>query len=355
MRMAVTRAKIRLGGVLLLACVLFAGTALGDDGPPRISVLIYYSDAGGEITDEYLDEDWAKYRYRPPPPHVRLALQIARRLARHGFEFVGLNAHERTRQIYNRLGEMAPEDAPLVAGELARMLMVDVVYLVRFDLVDIWSTDDGYCWAQGYVQGEGYDSAAHRIDAWANTLHKAARRECDRAIIDVVDGASASVGRVLGVWKSTQQSAESDASAEDTGASSSGSGGNGRAAEISPTPIDVRLEGATSYEIAEVFGRVVGAARGVTDATLYKMKFQGANPRESNVTWRVRVENWELYRFQANVMKVLHAISEEEDRIVREGACTRSERDLLRAIRPGDSSSGTVVFVFDRDRLQEPC
>ena len=137
-------------------------------------------------------------------------------------------------------------------------------------------------------------------------------------------------------------------------ASSSGSGGNGRAAEISPL-IDLRLEGATSYEIAEVFGRVMGTARGVTDATLYKMEIQGANPRESNVTWRVRIGSWERDRFQANVMRLLHAISEEEDGIMGGDAYTRSERDLLRAIRPGDSSSGTVVFVLDRDRLQEPC
>ena len=354
MRMAVTRAQIRLGGVWLLACVLFAGTVLGDDGPPRISVLIYYTEAGGKVTDEYF-EYWAKYRDLPPP-HVRLGLQIERRLVRHGFEVVGPNAHEHTRQIYTRLGEMAPEDAPPVAGELARMLMVDVVYLVRFDLdMDMRITGDGYCQARAHVEGEGYDSAAHRIDAWVNRLHRATRRECDRAIIAVVDGASDDVGRVLGVWKSVQQSAESDTSAKDTGASPSGSGGNGRATEISPTLIDVRLEGATSYEIVEVFGRAVGTARGVADATLYKMEIQDANPRESNVTWRVRVENWKPYRFQVNVMTLLRAISEEEDRIVRGGACTRSERDLLGAIRPGDSSSGTVVFVFDRDRLQELC
>ena len=221
MRMAVTRAQIRLGGVLLLACVLFAGTVLGDDGPPRISVLFYYTDTFREISDEYLDEDWAKYRYRPPPPHVRLALQIVRRLVRHGFEVVGLNAHEHTRQIYNRLGEMAPEEAPLVAGELARMLMVDVVYLVWLD-VETRVTDDGYCQARAWIEGEGYDSAAHRIDAWVNRFHHAAQRECDQAIIAAVDDASASVGRVLGVWKSVQQSAESDGSAEDIGASVSG-------------------------------------------------------------------------------------------------------------------------------------
>ena len=260
MRMAVTRAQIRLGGVLLLACVLFAGTVLGDDGPPRISVLFYYTDTFREISDEYLDEDWAKYRYRPPPPHVRLALQIVRRLVRHGFEVVGLNAHEHTRQIYNRLGEMASGDAPLVAGELARMLMVDVVYLVWLD-VETRVTDDGYCHARARIEGEGYDSAAHRIDAWVNRFHQAAQRECDRAIIAAVDDASASVGRVLGDWKNMQQSAESDASAEDIGARSSGSGGNGRAAEISPF-IDVRLEGATSYEIAEVFGRGGGHSAG---------------------------------------------------------------------------------------------
>lgn len=234
------------------------------------------------------------------------------------------------------------------------MLVVDVVYLVRLD-VEARVTDDGYCRARVQIEGEGYDSAAHRIDAWVNRIHQAAQRECDRAIIAAVDDASASVGRVLGVWKSVQQSAESDASAEDIGASSSGSGGNGRATEISPTLIDVRLEGATSYEIAEVFGRVVGTARGVTDATLYKVKLQGANPRESNVTWRVRVENWEPSRFQNDVMRILHAISEEEGGIMGGDAYTCSEHDLLRAIRPGDTSSGTVVFVLDRDRLQEPC
>ena len=86
------------------------------------------------------------------------------------------------------------------------------------------------------------------------------------------------------------------------------------------------------------------------------MVIQPGNPQASYAIWRVRIENTELFRFQANVMTMLGRIHEAGGQIVVKGVpyrYTPAEVDLLKAIRPGDSTSRSIVFVVDRDRAQE--
>ena len=320
---------------ILLAGALFAQAAWAQGGPIRIVVLPFYTETGEDVTD-------AGYRGRH---YRRMSRYINNQLVRRGFEVINPSAHEYTEAEYNRLRERAREDSPLAAMELTRTFMVDVVYLVWLD-VDTRVTDDGYCQAKVQIEGEGYDSAARDIGAGLDRIFRRTRRDCNDAIVDAERFTGDEVGRLL--------TATSRQRVRTQTASGSGGGVAERNSNALASLINVRLEEATRYELVDVFGRVLNIVRGSVDTQPYGMVLNPENPQASYATWRIRIENTEPFRLQANIMTMLERIYDAGGQGRINGVqfrFTPDEVDLLRAIRP-DNSSRSLVFIVDRDRAQ---
>ena len=338
-------ARIRLGGAVLLVWTLLAQAAWAQSGPIRIVVLPFYTEAGADVTDG----GYEGRHYR------RVSRYINNQLVRHGFEVVNPSAHEYTEAEYNRLRERSREDSPLAAMELTRKFLVDAVYLVWLD-VDTRPTDDGLCKAKARVEGEGHDSGARDLGAGLDRVFNVTRNDCDDAIVEVEKLAGDEVGRLLTAWSGRRSASRTVTSVVSTkGAGSGGGGVIARNTESLGNLISVRLEEATRYELVEVFGKVLNTARGAVEARIYRTVIQPGNPQASFVAWRVRIENTDPFRFQANVMTMLRSITDAGGEVVLKGVpyrYTRAEVDLLKGIRPGNATSRSIVFVVDRDRAQ---
>lgn len=118
-----------------------------------------------------------------------------------------------------------------------------------------------------------------------------------------------------------------------------------RNTQSSETQLNVRLNGVTEYEIAEVFGRVVGASEGVIGAKRYSSQIVTDNPHASFVSWKVRVEGNHANRLQSNIMSMVRQV------VSSKGAPTRftaTEINLLKSIRPGSVSGGEIQFAVGR-------
>ena len=341
------KGTVRLYGAVLLAWAFLAQAAWAQGGPTRIVVLPFYTEAGGTATGG----GYEGRHYR------RVSRYIDNQLVRHGFEVIHPTAHEYTENEYNRLRERAHEDSPLAAMELTRRFMVDVVYLVWLE-VSTGMTDDGYYQARVHIEGEGYDSAGRDIGAGLDRTFRGTRRNRDDAIIGVEKLAGDEVGRLLTAWSGRRKASRTTTSVVSTAGTGTTSGEGGvivRHTEALGNLIDVRLEEATRYELVEVFGKVLDTARGAVEATTYRTVLQPGNPQASFVVWRVRIENTDPFRFQANVMTMLRNIAAAGGEIVLEGVAYRytlAELALLEGIRPGESTSRSIVFVVDRDRAQ---
>ena len=342
------RARARLCGAVLLAWALLAQAAWAQGGPIRIVVLPFYTEAGADVRDG----GYEGRHYR------RLSRSINNQLVRHGFEVINPSAHEYTQAEYNRLRERPREDSPLAAMELTQKFQVDAVYLVWLD-VDTRVTDDGYCKAKARVEGEGYDSGARALGAGLGRTFGMSSRECDDAIVEVEELAGDEVGRILTAWagrRNASRATKSVVSPEGAGAGSGGGGVIARTTEALANLVNVRLEGATRYVLVEVFGKVLNTVRGAMEANPYGMVIQPGNPQASYATWRVRVEETEPFRLQANIMKMLRDIADAGGEVELKGVRYRyapAEVDLLKGIRPGSSTSRSLVFVVDRSRAQE--
>lgn len=349
MAMNTIKAGIRLYGVMLVVWALLAQTAWAQGGPIRIVVLpFFYTEAVPDVADG----GYEGHRY------WRVLRSINNQLVRRGFEVINPSAHGYTEAEYNRLRERAREDSPHAARELTRRFMVDVVYLVWLDVNNPWVTNDGYCQATVRTEGEGYDSAGRDIGAGLDKTFRLARRDCDDAIVRTDKRAGDEVGRLLTAWAGGRNASRTSTSVISTAGASSRSGEGGviaRSTEALGGLINVRLEDVTHYELVEVFGKVLNTARGVVEATTYRTVFQPENPQASFVAWRVRIENTDPFRFQANVMTMLRNVADAGGEIVLRGVSYRytpEEVDLLDGIRPGSSTSRSIVFVVDRDRAQ---
>ena len=329
------KGTVRLYGAVLLAWAFLAQAAWAQGSPTRIVVLPFYTEAGGTATGG----GYEGRHYR------RVSRYINNQLVRHGFEVIHPTAHEYTENEYNRLRERAQENSPLAAMELTRRFMVDVVYLVWLE-VSTEMTDDGYYQARVHIEGEGYDSAGRDIGAGLDRTFRGTRRNRDDAIIGVEKLAGDEVGRLL---TASRQRARTQTTGD------SGGGVVERTSDDLAQLVSVRLEEATRWEHVDVFGRVLHIVRGAVDTRPYGMVLDPGNPQASYATWRVRIENTEPFQLQANVMTMLERVHDAGGQGTINGVrfrFTADEVDLLKAIRPGSSTSRSLVFVVDRDRAQ---
>jgi len=330
---------------LLLGSV-FANSAMAQT---RIVVIPLYTEEGREAKDG-----------GSRTLHYRRAMGfIENQLVRHGFEVINPFAKDASEAEYNRVMERAREDSPLASKEMCKKYAVDVAYIVWLN-VKVKRTSDGYCKANARLDGQGYDSAGRSLGANVSKTFKVTRRDCDDAIAEVEKEVGDVVGRKLTAWRGSR--AHGSVVTPGSGVSQrSGStqkeggvlvGGNAALKNL----INVRLDGATEYELAEVFGKVINTVTGVVEAKRYSSSLVPDNPQACFVIWRVQIEDTDPFRLQANVMKMIDDISDAGGEITLKGVpyrYTAAEIDLLKGFRPGDSTTREIQFVVDRERARD--
>ncbi len=313
----------------------------------RIVVVPFYTEEGST--------KWDSRHYR------RILGFINNQLVRHGFEVVNRRAAELNEEEYNRYMQRAREDSVLASREMCKKYATDLAYIVWLT-VKRQRTPDGYCRAKARLEGEGYDSAGRDIGAAVSKDFIVTKRDCDDAIAEVEKEVADLVGRKLTAWSGGPARGEGEVVTTGGGGGGYGggeAGGGGviqRHSNALENVIMVRLTGATEYELAEVFGKVLNTARGVVEAKRYRSRIVPDNPQASIAIWRVRIQGTDPFRLQANIMTMINKILDNGGEITLKGVpyrYTAAEVDLLKGIRSGDCSSREIQFVIDRERARD--
>lgn len=330
--------------VLFLTTALLMGTVFANNvmAQTRIVVLPFYTEQGRNAKEG--GSQTLHYR--------RTMGFIENQLVRHGFEVIDPFAKDLSEEEYNRISERSREDSSLACKEMCKKYAVDVAYMIWLD-VDIKRTADGYCKAKARLDGKGYDSGGRSIGANVSKTFKVTRKACDDAIAEVEKEVGDLVGRKLTAWSGNRKHAA--VVPQSTGTQGSG-GIVQREANATENLINIRLDGATEYELTEVFGKVINTARGVLEAKRYSSSLVPDNPQACFVVWRIRIEETDPFRLQANVMKMIDDVLDAGGEITINGvpySYTAAEVDLLKGIRPGESTSREIQFVVDRERARD--
>ncbi len=351
-RCEMKRAVGRFLAALLLAVILSPGAVWANE-PLRILVLPFYSEegldsrAGGAVTNDYR----------------RVMRFINNQLVRHNFEVVNPFAHDASEREYNRVLQRAREDSPLAALEMCKKYGTDAAYIVWLN-VKLKKTSDGYCKASARLDGEGYDAAARDLGAGVSKTFKVTRRSCDDAIAEVEKEVGDLVGRKLTAWgrNSSGYAAPRTVTktAPVTGFAPSRPAPQGgilaKNIRKNENLVNIRLDQVTEHIVAEVFGKVVNTVTGVISAKRYSSSIMPDYPQASFVTWRVSIDQTDPFRLQANIMKMIHDISDAGGTITLKGVpyrYTAAEVDMLKGIRPGDATSLQIQFVLDRELVRD--
>jgi len=289
-----------------------------------------------------------------PRHYRRIVGFMSNQLVRHGFEVVNPWATALKEAEYNRYMERSRHDSPYAARELCKRYATDLAYIVWLR-VNPQRTPDGLCRVKVRMEGEGYDSAGRDLGAAVSKTFVVTRRSCDDAVIEAEKEVADLVGRKLTSW-SGRRSGYHGGPSYGSRTTSGGGGVLKRRSQALENKIMVRLTGATEYELAEVFGKVLNTARGVVWAKRYRERIVTNNPQASVVIWEVKIDGTDPFRLQANIINMINAILDNGGTIYLNGVRYRyssAEVDLLKGIRTGDSSSKELHFVIDRERARD--
>ncbi len=331
---------ISLASLMLLGSVLTAAAS-----PVRIVVLPFYveegvdASKGGEI----------KTHYR------RTMRQINNHLDHNDFEVINPFAKESIENEYNRVAERAREDSILAIREVCEKYGVDVAYIVWLK-VKMKRTADGYYKATAIIDGEGYDAGGRDLGVGLTETFKVTRRDRDEAVVEVEKYAGDLVGQMLTTWR--RDRGDQYATVVDPATPASNQGRLMQNARKHENTLQIRLDGATDYEIAEVFGKVLNTATGVVDAKRVGGSIVRNNPQASYAAWRVEIDGsiTESFRLEANIMKMIGDVMDSGGNIELKGVPYRYSADEIRqlkGIHPGKSNARQLQFVVDRGETIE--
>ncbi len=338
--------------ITLLAICLLLGTFASSvmASQQRVVVLPFYveegrdANAGGNATLHFR----------------RMMRFINNQLVRHDFEVINPFAKDASEREFNRVMERAREDSAMASMEVCKRYGVDAAYIVWLR-VKVRQTQDGFCKAKARLDGEGYDSAGHDLGIGVSKTWTETARDCDDAIAECEKEVGDVVGRKLTAWSggSSRGSSTGSGGGVVSGGTVSGSGSGGALAhnlQKYENILEVRLDGATEYEAAEVMGKVLNTATGVLEAKRYAANVVPDNPKASWSTWRVTYEGSDPFRLQANIMTMVNQILDAGGEITLKGVPYRygaDEVNLLMGIRTGSATSRMVQFIFDRERMRD--
>lgn len=336
--------------IMVMTGMLFFFIAMMDASaslPARIVVLPFYVEQGQDI-DTGDDETGLHYR--------RMSGFIENHLVDHGFEVVDPFAKDGSEKELSRLMERAREDSALASMNMASRFAVDIVYVVWMNIT-ARQTQDGYWKAHAVCDGKGYDSSGKSLGLTIMKTFKATRRDLKEAVAVVEQALGDAVGKRLTHWKTEysgtlpfpgnlidHQPANADR----------------RINNIKATEkfITVRLDQANVYEVVEAFGKILNITRGVISAKQLHHRIVQNNPQASVTEWELEIDTAETdaFRLQANIMKMVDDILDAGGTIHLKGVPYRYapyEIKLLLGIFPGASTSRSLQFMIDRQRMQD--
>ena len=347
--------------ICLLAIVLVAINANGQAfAQSRVVVLPFYSEQGNDVREG----GRATQHYR------RIIRFINNQLVRHNFEVINGFAADASEREYNRVMERAREDSAMACLEMCKRYSADAAYIVWLN-VKTKTTDEGLIKASARLDGEGYDSAGRDLGIGLSKTFIKTKTDRDDAIAEVEKEVGDLVGRKLTAWSgksgsntdviSTRPSAPPARPAPPVDAPAPGpvpeeGGILKKSADALENIIDIRIDGATEYEALEVFQKVLNTATGVTKAKRYSTFMKPDNPQACHATWSVTIEDTDPFRLQANIMTMIKQILDAGGDITLKGVpyrYTAAEVNLLMGLRPGDTTSREIQFVYDRERMKD--
>lgn len=306
----------------------------------RIVVLPFYVEEG---KDAAASDSAMHYR--------RMMGFIQNRLVESGFEVIDPFAKDQADKEYNRVMETAREDSALACQEMCRKYGVDAAYIVWLR-VNLTHTPDDYYKAAAQVDGSGYDSGGRSLGVNLYETFKVTRRDSDEAIGHVEKEIGEKVGKILTQWNENRKK---DDVVSSSSASPDAAGILSERISEQQQYINIRLDGATEYELIEVFGKVINSVRGVTQAKMYSSNIVPDNPQACHSEWEVEIKDTEPFRLQSNIMKMVNDIVDADGSITLKGVpyrYTKDEVQLLKGLRTGSVSTREIQFVIDRDRAR---
>lgn len=326
----------KLTGLLCCAMsLILVCTAISFAAPTRVVVLPFYAEQGRDASEGGQSVE-----------HYRRTMRfINNQLDRHQFEVVNPFAKENIEREYDRVAERARVDSVLAVRELCEKFAVDIAYIVWLD-VSVEKTPDGYYRASAILDGDGYDAAGHDLGAAVSEAIKTTRRDRNRAIAEVEKWVGDMVGRTLTTWHGEQA-----ASASPT---ETGQGVLAQAVHKYADSVNVRLDGATGYEVSEVFGKILITVTGSVEATRYGSNIAPDNPQASYAAWQVKIADTEPFRLEANIMNMIQQVIEADGALTLKGVPYRYTADevvLLKGIHPGKANAHQLQFVVDRNQM----
>ena len=305
----------------------------------RVVVLPFYTEEGANASEGGA----AVEHYR------RVMRFINNQLNRNDFEVINPFAKENIEKEYDRVMERARQDSVLAGREVCEKYGVDIAYIVWLK-AKVEYTPDGYYKSSVQLDGEGYDSAGHDLGAGIFQTFKVTRRDRDEAIGETERWAGDLVGRKLTSWHEERPAT----AVLPAGEQLQGKGILARSAQKYEKNLNVRLVGATDYEVAEVFGKVLNTVTGVVEAKRFGSSIIPNNPQASYVSWRAKIEDTEPFRLEANIMKMIKDVIAAGGTIDLKGVPYRYTPDeivFLKGVRPGKSNAQQLQFVVDRGRV----
>jgi len=248
---------------------------------------------------------------------------------------------------YNQVMERTIADSAMSSVNLCKRYAADAAFVVWLD-IQIEKTPDGFHKARAIIDGSCYDSTGRSLGINVYKSFKVTRRNYDQAIGDVEKELGHLVGRQLAKGDfPTKDSTSADAPSGQSLADRMNAARN---------TINIRLDGATDYEVLEAFGKILNSSRGVTQVKLYMSNIMPDNPQACRSEWALEIADTEPFRLQANIVKIVEDILAAGGNTVINGVPFRYAGDelrMLRGIRTGSVSAGEIQFVIDRDRARK--
>ncbi len=328
--------------ILLFFLSAIAATA----APTSIVVVTHYVEEGLQSKDS---ADKEHFR--------RLIRVLNNRLVKSGFEVINAAATEAIAHDQESAFEISKKDSRMNGESICSKYGTDLAYLLWLK-VKVRRTSDNYYKVIAFLEGECYDAAGRDIGASISKTLKVTKRDRDEAIWKVEEEVAYKLSRVLTAWKKRSSSRDKTVVGLDSGASSY-LGKKAQAKNALQTRADslknsyrVILRGATEYEIAEVFGKVVNTVSGVVEAERKSSNLIPDNPQQCYTIWDVQVERTDAFRLQANINKMIKDVIAADGEVVIKGVPYRyagHEVELLNGLRPGKTTSRSLEFIIDTE------
>lgn len=293
---------------------------------------------------------------------------IENRLVQSGsFEVVDPLAAETGVKEYQRTLDTARSQTALAVRNVAQKYAVDLVYLVDLE-VRVNEVEPGMYEAVTKVQGRGFDSANRNLGLNLDRTYRHSSEDRSLAVNEVEKEAGRSIARILTDRPEAAPATPAVPATAPAAPVASGAdpvAGAGVASGKSPIErgalehenvVMIRLDGATSPEIAEAFGKILNGALGVVEAKLYSAHLDPSARQSSYAVWRVQIDGTEPFRLQANIKKDMEDILKSgSTEFWLRGIPYRYSKDQLsqlRGIYPRSQTSREIQFLVDPDRTE---